>query len=301
MDRQSERIAVAERIDLRLVTRPADERIVRGHAAVVADAEDLADVRVRILRRGWIVPIAERHIQEAGSVPREARAVAAARWPESLRRSGSAVIRIGDEDVLDVSQRRSAIPLRAKYCGRRVARSFRARFRVGEIDQPVLREARMQRDVEQTAEAGREHLRHRADRRRVEHAVLDLAQSSWTFGDERIYSACPERSRGVGKERDAPRVIETFGDDRDVDARATAGGQIPRPRAKRVNGSRTASSSLCSRRAFASGCGRLASARRRSGLRSWRRLLSDPGVVGRYQNENAQRDAPRREYTRRPP
>src|SRR6185295_13270902 len=179
MERQPERIAMTERVDLRLVSRSADERVVRGHAAVIADAEDLADVRVRILRRGWIVAIAERDIQEAGSIPREARAVAAARRTESLRRSRSAVIRIGDEDVFDVGQRRSAVPLRTEYRRRRVARSFWSWLRVGEIDQSVLCEARMQRDIEQTAEASREHLRHRSDRRRIENAVFDLAQSPW--------------------------------------------------------------------------------------------------------------------------
>src|SRR5687767_12203587 len=99
MKRQPERIAMTERIDLRLVSRPAYVRVVCRHAAVVANTEDLADVRGGILRRGWIVAIAKRDIEEAGSVPRETRAVAAAGGTESLRRSRPAVIRIGDEDV----------------------------------------------------------------------------------------------------------------------------------------------------------------------------------------------------------
>src|SRR4030095_44491 len=119
--------------------------------------------------------------------------------------------------------------------GRPITGRVRARLGVREIDQPVLCEARMERDVEQTAKASREHLGQRSDRRRVEHAVLDLTQSSWALCDKHA---------AIREEGDAPRMIESLGDDRDVNTRASAGGKMPRPGGTRINRSGTASASL---------------------------------------------------------
>ena len=59
----------------------------------------------------------------------------------------------------------------------------------------------MQRDVEQAAEASREHRRQRTDGCRIEYAIADHAQASRPFGDEHA---------AVGKERDSPGMIEVL-------------------------------------------------------------------------------------------
>ena len=61
--------------------------------------------------RGRIVAIAERDVEEAGPVPRESRAVAAAGRTDALRRARSTVLRVGDEDVLGVGERRRRRPI----------------------------------------------------------------------------------------------------------------------------------------------------------------------------------------------
>ena len=198
------------------------------------------------------------------------------------------MIRIGDEDVLHVSERRSAIPLRAQYGGRRIAWAIRARLRVGQVDQAVLDELRMQRDIEQAAESRCQHLRHRPDRRRVQHAVLDLAQPPRALGDEHA---------PIGKERDAPRAIDALGDEGDFHATAAAGGELPRSRAECVNRRRSASAPLTLRRR------RPTASRGRScrGLTGRGRLLSDSRIVRRQHHEDAECYTPRRGERTRPP
>ena len=93
----------------------------------------------------------------------------------------------------------------------------------------LVGELRIERHVEQPAEAGRQRLRHRPDWRRIEDAVADHAQAAGPLGDEHA---------AVGHERDAPGVIEPL-DGRDVQA-AAARAEIPRAGAQRVGGRRTA-------------------------------------------------------------
>ena len=139
---EAERIAMAVRIDLRLPPGDADKRIVRRHAAVVADAQDLADVRSGLLRLHRDVAIAEADVEQPGLVPRESRPVAAARRSNRAAfRDRHGVVRaaapaarrvwsgrsagpcVGNEDVLDVGQRRTAIPASACHRRRRWNRS----------------------------------------------------------------------------------------------------------------------------------------------------------------------------------
>jgi hypothetical protein len=135
----------------------------------------------------------------------------------------------------------------------------------------------MERDVEQTAKASREHLGQRSDRRRVEHTVLDLTQSSWALCDEHA---------AIREERDAPRVIESLGDDRDVDA-CLGRRQDPtaRRRAYQQERDRVRVPALSSRGALSAGRWRTAT-RWRSSLACGRRLLRDPGIVRSEQDED---------------
>ncbi len=82
----------------------------------------------------------------------------------------------------------------------------------------------MQRDVEQAAEPCGEHRRQRTDRRRIEHATTNHAQTAGPLGHEHA---------AVGHEHDAPGMIEPL-DRRHVDADAAAGAEIPRTGAERV-------------------------------------------------------------------
>src|SRR5688500_20189957 len=101
MNRQAKRIAMADGVDLRLVSRLADKRVVWRDRAVIAETQNLADVRRRILRLLTVIAIAAGHVEEPGAVEREARAVAAARrtLPAAARRQRrGAVRRVGDQE-----------------------------------------------------------------------------------------------------------------------------------------------------------------------------------------------------------
>ena len=181
MHREPERAAVPERVDLGLVARLADERIVLRHRAVVAQAQHLAEVAVWLLRR--VGHAAERrHIEHAVAAERETRD------PTRLRR---------DEHVANVRER-VAVPNAARDAERR--RAGRGRLVVAEIHEVIRRELRMQRDVVQTGETLRLHLGHSRDRHRVERAVLVHApQLPAALGHEHV---------AARQERDAPRPLE---------------------------------------------------------------------------------------------
>jgi hypothetical protein len=103
----------------------------------------------------------------------------------------------------------------------------------------------VQRDVEQAAEPSGEHLRQRTDGSRVERTIAEDAQPARTLGDEEA---------PVWHERDAPRMIDAFGHDRDVNASAASCCQVPRAGAQCVSRSRsTSAGSLTGWRTAASG------------------------------------------------
>jgi len=76
-----------------------------------------------------------------------------------------------------------------------------ARARVGEIDQAVIDEARVQRYVEQTALAVVPHLRHAGNRLGCEPPTIDDAESA---------GALRHQHPPVGQEGEAPRVLQSF-------------------------------------------------------------------------------------------
>src|SRR5690606_41003479 len=85
-------------IDLWTHAVAADERVVRRHAAVVRQTQQLTDMRAEILRPGIarLAGAADRHEQRA-VVGEEDPRCAAAPFIEAVR----------DEDVLDVGDRKS--------------------------------------------------------------------------------------------------------------------------------------------------------------------------------------------------
>jgi hypothetical protein len=66
---------------------------------------------------------------------------------------------------------------------------------VGEVDQFIFVEARVQREVHQTGQTLRPHLRHAGDRSRIEHAIAHDAQAS---------RALRNQDAAVGEKRHAP-------------------------------------------------------------------------------------------------
>src|SRR6187551_2535618 len=73
---------MAIRIDLRLPSRLPHKRVVLRDAAIVADAQNLADVRTWLLRLHRGIAIAKADEEQSVLVPREPRAVTAAGRPD---------------------------------------------------------------------------------------------------------------------------------------------------------------------------------------------------------------------------
>ncbi len=68
----------------------------------------------------------------------------------------------------------------------------------------------MQRDVEQTAKHAREDLGHAVNRRWIEQAVANHAQTALALGDEH---------RAIGKKREAPRMRQSSRNGHDANRR----------------------------------------------------------------------------------
>src|SRR5689334_16917983 len=95
IDRETLRVAMAETEDLRLLARPASERIVGGRRALFGQAQDLAAVTVQVLRPRTVAALANGHVEHAVGAERELRA--------EVRVARVAVV--GDEDIPAVEER----------------------------------------------------------------------------------------------------------------------------------------------------------------------------------------------------
>jgi hypothetical protein len=183
---------VPEIVFLRFPAGLADERIVLRHPAVVVQADDRTRVIVGLLRA---VALAERDEKVAVAIEHESRA--------EMHAGGA--FRLLAEDHLDVLQAIARQPA-ARDLGPEAGRITAG---VGKIDEVVLGEAGMQRDVEQPALADGRDLRQSGNRLRVEPAVLaDDAEPPWALGDQ--HSA-------VGKKGESPGMVEPLGHAHDAD------------------------------------------------------------------------------------
>ena len=193
MNDQGQRVAVAKGEDFRPVAGAACERVVRRNGTVVAEAEDLATQTRRVLRD--LADIAAgRHVDHAVAAEDEAAV-----------QPRVAFVGLRHEEIANVGERAAIEPAPRE---RRCAFAVLDGLGVGEVDQPVVGETWMERDIHQAAVAVRSHARHAGDRRRVEHAVADQADPAGPFGDQHA----PIREEG-----DTPRVRETPGDDAHAD------------------------------------------------------------------------------------
>ena len=212
MNDQGQRVAVPKGEDFRSIAGAAREWIVRRNGAVVAQAQDLAAQTCGVLRD--LADIAAgRHVDHA--VAAEDDAAVQARV---------AFVGLRHQEIADVGERAAFEPASRE---RRCAFAVLDGLGVGEVDQPIVGEPRMERDVHEAAVAVRPHAGHAGDRRRIEDAVADDADPAGPFGDQHA----PVRQEG-----DGPRVRETPGDDAHADLVLFGGIEHKRPRAQRRDG-----------------------------------------------------------------
>ena len=102
----------------------------------------------------------------------------------------------------------SDVPSKTARASAVADRLFSPRLRVAQIDDPVLGEPRMQRDIEKTGKHPREHTRRSGDRSGIELSVANDAQPALALGDQHA---------AVRQEREAPwmRQSRRHGDDAD--------------------------------------------------------------------------------------
>jgi len=130
-----------------------------------------------------------------------------------------------DEYILNISERGPAVPARAADRGGRMSRILSTGLRVREVDQAILREVRVQRDVHQAAETNCPYLGQTGDRRGIEHAFANYAQPSAALRYQHV---------AAGNKCESPGMIEPFRHNGDADV-GLFGFEIPRTLAQRID------------------------------------------------------------------
>ncbi len=227
---------MAERVDLRPVAFFTHEGIICGNGPIILEPEDLSNDGARLLRLLSVVPVSAGDIEVAGLVECQARSGTGVQWTLSAtpdRASSPAVVGFRNKDVLVVRKRRAAIPARAADGQRRLRGILGCGLSVSEIDQPVLAELRMESNIHQASEASGSDWGQTADRRGIENAIANDAQTSRALGDQ--HSA-------IRKKRHTPGMIEALCHHRDVNAVHTR-TQVPRTVAQGRSASATTAAS----------------------------------------------------------
>jgi hypothetical protein len=170
--------------DLRERARRVHEGVVGRDGAVVTQAHDLAVMRSEILcgvlhqrvnrPRRHHLTVAEGDEEIPVAVEGETRPV--------VPHSAGPVLR--DEDLLHVGE----LVVREARAddGRRALRPILARLGEAEVDEPVLREARVRDDVEEATLAADTDLRDAGDRGRQESTAADDPQGAAALGDQEV-------------------------------------------------------------------------------------------------------------------
>ena len=164
-----------------------------GTDAVVAKSQDLAAQAGRVLR-----DLAD--VAAGGHVDH-----AVASEDDAAVQTRVALVGLRHQEIADVGER-AAFESAARE--RRRALAVLDGLGVGEVDQTVVGEPRMQRDVHEAAVAVGPHTRHAGNRRRIEYAVADDAEPAGPFGDQHA---------AVREKRDAPWMRQPSGHDADAD------------------------------------------------------------------------------------
>ena len=174
------------RPDLGQRTRPTDERVIRGHAAVALDPHHLAEVRIERLRAGPLgVAFAQRHEQPSITREYQARSEVVAAGHRRLLPKDH--LDVGETPVLETAARDGG------------AVATVARFRVGQVHEPIGGKIRVEGHVEQATLPDGIDCRHTAERRTHRTVQRDDPQPARTFG----HQCAPIRQEGH-----APGVFE---------------------------------------------------------------------------------------------
>ena len=191
MGGEPQRVAVADRIDLRLVSGTADERVVGRHGAVVIQAQHFARIAVRILRAAAVPAARRRHIELAVASPRDPRRAADAR--------------AAAEDVREIGDR-GAVEAAASHRQRRLSLGA-DRLQVREVDEAVGGKLRMEQHVQQPRSALDAHGGDAGNGLWIEHAVADDPEAPFFLRDEQAFrpAETPGSTDSPGRARPARR------------------------------------------------------------------------------------------------
>ena len=212
MPREVGHVALPVREDLRLCILAPDERVVCGNAAVIADAQHLADVVVELLREQRLAAavlavvlevIVHREIDRAVGPEHRAARHRAARNPG-----------VGDEQLLHVEQRIAVEPRARKRTREHAVRAF---LHVVEVHEVVRRELRVHGDRPQRSgvDARRRPTR---ERRGCEHAAVHDPHVA-RFALDRLIAGrgitgrlreLRDQQIAVRRERDVARAPQAF-------------------------------------------------------------------------------------------
>ena len=183
-------IAMAPGIDFRPHGRAPDKWVVWRDAAVFSQADNLPEIGCQVLRFFAIF--------ESFADGERERTVGKERHSPTV-----VIVRILQRHCLENHMQvleLAAVEARARHLCTICGGGSRG---VGQIDDVVLREIRMQNDVEQPRLAAGMHRRDPADRLSLQRAVFDHAQPTDTLRYE---------YRAVRQKRHRPRMIQPFGD-----------------------------------------------------------------------------------------
>ena len=204
VDRQAERVAMAGGPYFGRMPFAAHPRVARRHAAIIVQAQNLAEMVGRVLHQFAVIAVTAgdeqipiRIEQDPPAKTAERRALAAA----AFRLGSRTIPRRGHENVLHVGKLVPTIPARAQHGLRLFCRIARIWLGIAEINQMVIGKIRVQRDVRQPGNS------HGKDRRQacngfwVERAVGSHdPQTAGPFGNQHP---------AIGQKGETPRVDQT--------------------------------------------------------------------------------------------
>jgi hypothetical protein len=201
VQRRALRVAMTVGPDLGQRVLAADEGVVRRHAAVRRDTQDLAEICRKVLcLRTLRIPLTRRHEQVAVACEHEPRA------KMILARD----LGLLSEDDLEVREP-AAVEARARDgCP---IRSIRRRFCVREVDRRILPEGGIEYHVEQPTLPFGIHLGQAGDRIGQRAFARDIPEAPRPLGDE---------NPAVRQECERPGMRESARDRRDRDLRLAA-------------------------------------------------------------------------------
>ncbi len=188
------------------------ERVVVWHRSVIVEPENLAPQTHQVLRN--LVDVATRgHVDLAVRPEHDAAIETRVTW-----------VGIGDQQIANSRQRSVLEPAPRK---RRGAHAVSDRLGVGQVDETVVGEAGMQRDIHEPAIAVGPHRGQAGYGSRIQMAVAHDAESTGPLGHQHL---------AFGWKRDSPGVGEPISYDGDADPVLLCRIEHPGPLTERRHG-----------------------------------------------------------------